>query len=55
MSKLQPARGTRDIYGEEARNMRAVVDAFQRVASSYGFEELATPIFEFTEDRKSVV
>lgn len=49
MSKLQPARGTRDIYGEEARNMRAVVDAFQRVASSYGFEELATPIFEFTE------
>ncbi len=49
MSKLQPARGTRDIYGDEARNMRAVVDAFQRVATSYGFEELATPIFEFTE------
>lgn len=49
MSKLQPARGTRDIYGEEARNMRAVVDAFQRVAAAYGFEELATPIFEFTE------
>lgn len=49
MSKLQPARGTRDIYGEEARNMRAVVDAFQRVGASYGFEELATPIFEFTE------
>lgn len=49
MSKLQPARGTRDIYGEEARNMRAVVDAFQRVGTSYGFEELATPIFEFTE------
>lgn len=49
MSKLQPARGTRDIYGEEARNMRAVVDTFQRVAASYGFEELATPIFEFTE------
>lgn len=29
--------------------MRAVVDAFQRVGLSYGFEELATPIFEFTE------
>ncbi len=49
MSKLQPARGTRDIYGDEARGMRAVVDTFQRVAGSYGFEELATPIFEFTE------
>lgn len=49
MSKLQPARGTRDIYGEEARHMAAVVDTFKRVASTYGFEELATPIFEFTE------
>lgn len=49
MSKLQPARGTRDIYGTEARNMAAVVDAFRSVAGSYGFEELATPIFEFTE------
>lgn len=49
MSKLQPARGTRDIYGIEARNMTAVVDTFRRVAGTYGFEELATPIFEFTE------
>ncbi len=49
MSKLQPARGTRDIYGEESRNMAAVVETFRRVATSYGFEELATPIFEFTE------
>ncbi|UTW55745.1 histidine--tRNA ligase [Kordiimonas sp. SCSIO 12610] len=49
MSKLQPARGTRDIYGNDARNMTAVVDTFRRVAGTYGFEELATPIFEFTE------
>ncbi|NVJ97259.1 MAG: histidine--tRNA ligase [Alphaproteobacteria bacterium] len=49
MSKLQPARGTRDIYGEEARRMSKVVDTFRRVATSYGFEEIATPIFEFTE------
>ncbi len=49
MSKLQPARGTRDIYGEESRNMAAVVDTFKRVATSYGFEDLSTPIFEFTE------
>jgi len=49
VSKLQPARGTRDIYGEEARRMRHVVDVFHRVGLSYGFEELAPPIFEFTE------
>ena len=49
MSKLQPARGTRDIYGDEARNMAAVVETFRRVAGSYGFEDIATPIFEFTE------
>jgi len=49
VSKLQPARGTRDIYGDEARNMAAVVETFRRVAGSYGFEDIATPIFEFTE------
>ena len=49
MSKLQPARGTRDIYGIESRNMAAVVDTFRRVGTTYGFEDLATPIFEFTE------
>ncbi|MBL4639780.1 MAG: histidine--tRNA ligase [Kordiimonadaceae bacterium] len=49
MSKLQPARGTRDIYGEEARNMTAVVDHFKRVSAAYGFEEFVPPIFEFTE------
>lgn len=49
MSKLQPARGTRDIFGEEARHMAAVVDVFRRVGASYGFEEIATPVFEFTE------
>lgn len=49
MSKLQPARGTRDIYGDEARHMAAVVDTFKRVSAGYGFEELSTPIFEFTE------
>jgi len=49
VSKLQPARGTRDIYGEEARNMAAVVETFQKVAATYGFEPFNIPIFEFTE------
>ena len=49
MSKLQPARGTRDIYGDELRNMTAVVETFRSVATSYGFEDFVTPMFEFTE------
>jgi len=49
MSKLQPARGTRDIYGDDARRMRRVTDTFERVAGTYGFEPINTPIFEFTE------
>lgn len=49
MSKLQPVRGTRDIYGKDARNMQAVVDAFRRVSHAYGFEDFSVPIFEFTE------
>ncbi|WND01379.1 histidine--tRNA ligase [Temperatibacter marinus] len=49
MSKLQPARGTRDIYGEDARRFQKVIDTFTAVGTSYGFESISTPIFEFTE------
>ncbi|WP_374765055.1 histidine--tRNA ligase [Yunchengibacter salinarum] len=49
MGKLQPARGTRDIVGDEARRMRRVEEAFREAGHLYGFEELTTPIFEFTE------
>lgn len=49
MKKLQPARGTRDIYGSEANRMQKVVDSFRTLGAGFGFEDLATPIFEFTE------
>ncbi len=49
MSRLQPVRGTRDIFGEEARRFSHVVDTFRRVAEFYAFEEIITPVFEFTE------
>jgi histidyl-tRNA synthetase len=49
VSKLQPVRGTRDILGEEARRFSKVIDAFRRLAELYGFEEIITPAFEFTE------
>lgn len=49
MSKLQPARGTRDIFGEDMRRFEKVIDIFNAVGERYGFETLSTPIFEFTE------
>jgi histidyl-tRNA synthetase len=49
MSKLQPVRGTRDILPDENRRFRQVTETFRGVAENFGFEEIATPIFEFTE------
>ena len=49
MSSLQPVRGTHDILPEEMRRHRHVADVARRIASLYGFHEMATPIFEFTE------
>ncbi len=49
MTKLQPVRGTRDIFGEDIRRFSYVTDAFRRIAGTYGFDEIITPIFEFTD------
>ncbi len=49
MTSLQPVRGTHDLLGEDIRRHRAVVDGFRDLAERYGFAEIATPIFEFTE------
>jgi histidyl-tRNA synthetase len=47
-TQLQPARGTHDLIGEEYRRHQHVIDVARRVATLYGFEEWATPIFEDT-------
>ena len=49
MSTLRPVRGTHDIVGEDALRHRRVVEAGREVAARYGYSEVATPIFEFTE------
>jgi histidyl-tRNA synthetase len=49
MTSLRPVRGTRDLVGEEMRAYRHVVEAAHGVASRYGYQEIATPIFEFVE------
>lgn len=49
MAKLQNVRGTYDLYGEAKRKMKKVVSVGASVVEKYGFEEIETPIFEFTE------
>jgi histidyl-tRNA synthetase len=45
---LQPARGTRDILGEEQRRHAHVIGTARTTAALYGFDEWSTPIFEDT-------
>ena len=42
-------RGTRDILPEENRLFRFISEKARMVASTYGFAEIATPIFESTD------
>lgn len=48
MTALQPARGTRDLIGEDFRRHQHVIDTARRVAATYGMQEWATPVFEDT-------
>jgi histidyl-tRNA synthetase len=49
MAQLQAVRGTQDVLPAEARRQRLVTDTARLTAERYGFGEIATPIFEFTE------
>jgi len=49
VATLQPVRGTRDLLPDDARRFAHVVGTGRAQAERYGFEEIATPIFEFSE------
>lgn len=49
MTKMQNVRGTYDLYGEAKRKAKKVIELASKTAEKYGFEEIETPIFEFTE------
>ena len=49
MAKLQSPRGTSDLLPEVMVGHRHVTDTAKTVSLSFGFEEMATPVFEFTE------
>lgn len=48
-TKLQPVRGTHDLLPGEMRKHRKIIDTARKTALLFGYEEMATPIFEMTE------
>ena len=49
MANLQPVRGTHDLLGEGSRLHRIVETAARETSALYGYDEISTPVFEFTE------
>lgn len=49
MAALQPVRGTHDLLPDEALLHRFVEETARSVVALYGFGEIVTPIFEFTD------
>lgn len=49
MAKIQSVRGTYDLYGLAKKKAKKVIKTASEVVEKYGFDEIETPIFEFTE------
>lgn len=49
MSNFQPVRGTKDIFGDEILVFNHIIEIAKKTSQSYNFEQLQTPIFEFSE------
>ena len=49
MAGLQPVRGTRDILPDERQRHRFIEEMAREAAQRYGYSEIATPIFEFSD------
>jgi histidyl-tRNA synthetase len=49
MPQYQAVKGARDIFPEEAAQWKYVEGVVHSIASLYGFSEIRTPVFEYTE------
>lgn len=47
--KLQPVRGTKDLFADEIKIFNHIISTAKKKSEFFGFEELQTPIFEFSE------
>ncbi len=48
-SKLQPVRGTHDLLPEACAHYRHIVENARQVSARYGFADIMTPVFEFSD------
>ncbi len=46
---VRPVRGTVDLFPDDMRRHRRVIETARAAAECYGFGEIQTPIFEFTD------
>ncbi|MBT4880909.1 MAG: histidine--tRNA ligase [Alphaproteobacteria bacterium] len=44
---MRPVRGTHDLLPDQARKYRFLTETALRIAETYGFDEISTPILEF--------
>ena len=49
MSKYQSVRGTRDLLPKLKNTFRSIDEIAYKTAQNYGFQEIETPLFEFSE------
>jgi histidyl-tRNA synthetase len=49
MTTLQPVRGTHDLLPLAYRKYALIIEVAQKIAASYGFSEMATPLMEFKD------
>lgn len=49
MAKVQPVRGTHDLLPDDFAAHGEVISVARQTAATFGYREMATPIFEFTD------
>ncbi|MFO7635997.1 MAG: ATP phosphoribosyltransferase regulatory subunit, partial [Clostridia bacterium] len=47
--KIAIPKGTRDILPDESARWRNIEDQFYKVCTDFGYKEIRTPLFEYTE------
>ncbi len=48
MEKIQPVRGTKDLFAEDYAKHEYIIKTAKAIADIYGYQGISTPIFEFS-------
>ena len=49
MKNIRPVRGMKDIIGNDYELHQKIINIAKNIAFSYGFENISTPILEYTD------